>query len=339
MTGDRKSQGGLPGGDSASGQALGLPRLGRARDWLIGLTLLIGLVIAVEHRVGLRALIAPWQTLSVSLLALAFALTAASYVLRGLRVYEYFGPLVAGRFMAVLRLSMLHNTANNLLPMRIGEVLFPWLMRRYFGHGFLASGASLLWIRIMDLHCLMLAALVVLWLRVPGWWWPLLGALWLGLVPLGLAVRRSRWVSRLPAGRLRHVLLFLLDAAPRDTQLLYRLYLWTVLSWGAKLLAFALVLGHFVDAALWQRLAGVLGAELSSVLPFHGIAGAGSYELTGMAAMVPLGVGVGAALAGTVSLHLFLLGSTLVLGAVALLLPRGRTAAESQSGGRSDAPP
>ncbi|WP_462328840.1 lysylphosphatidylglycerol synthase transmembrane domain-containing protein [Thiohalocapsa halophila] len=337
MSGPGESRGAsrrdAPSGSGASR----LPRLGRARDWLIGLTLLIGLGIAVEHRVGLRALIAPWQTLSVPLLVSAFALTAASYVLRGLRVYEYFGPLVVGRFTAVLRLSMLHNTANNLLPMRIGEVVFPWLMHRYFGHGFLASGASLLWIRIMDLHCLVLAALVVLWLRLPGWWWPVLGALWLALVPLGLAVRRSGWVSRLPAGRLRHVLLFLLDAAPRDTPLLYRLYLWTLLSWSAKLFAFALVLGHFVDAALWQRLAGVLGAELSSVLPFHGIAGAGSYELTGMAAMVPLGVGVGAALAGTVSLHLFLLGSTLILGALALLLPRGKTAAGFQSGGRSGA--
>jgi hypothetical protein len=119
------------------------------------------------------------------------------------------------------------------------------------------------------------------------------------------------------------VLLFLLDAAPGETRLLYRLYLWTALCWGTKLLAFALVLGHFIDAALWQRLAGVLGAELSSVLPLHGVAGAGSYELTGMAAMVPLGVGVEAALAGAVNLHLFVLGSTLALGGLALLLPVG----------------
>lgn len=300
------------------------PRLGRARDWLIGLTLLIGLLIAVEHRVGWQALFAPWRTLSPWLLAGALALTAVSYALRGLRVYEYFGPLVAGRFVAVLRLSVLHNTANNLLPMRIGEVVFPWLMRRWFGHGFLASGASLLWIRVMDLHCLVLAALVVLWLRLPGWWWPGLGVLWLALVPLGLAIRHRGWVAQLPPGRVRRVLLFLLDAAPADTWLLSRLYLWTVLTWGTKLLAFALVLGHFVDAALWQRLAGVLGAELSSVLPFHGIAGAGSYELTGMAAMVPLGIDVGAALAGAVNLHLFLLGATLLLGAGALLLPVGQ---------------
>ncbi len=297
------------------------PRLGRPRDWLLGMALLLGLVIAVQQRVGWQALLAPWRTVSPGLLAGAFLLTAASYIFRGVRVYDYFGALVVGRFGAVLRLSMLHNTANNLLPMRMGEVVFPWLMRRYFGHGFLAAGASLLWIRLMDLHSLVLAALVVLWLRLPGWWWPVLGVLWLALLPLGLAVRRGGWVARLPSRRLRHVLLFLLDAAPEEFRSLYRLYLWTVLSWGTKLMAFALVLGHFVDAALWQRLGGVLGAELSSVLPFHGVAGAGSYELTGMAVMVPLGVGVSAALAGAVNLHLFLLGVTLLLGGLAFLLP------------------
>jgi uncharacterized membrane protein YbhN (UPF0104 family) len=298
-----------------------MPRLGRRRDWLIGVGLLVGLIIAVERSLGWQALLAPWRSLSPALLAGAFALTALSYGFRALRVYDYFGPLVTGRFLTVLRLSMLHTTANNLLPMRVGEVVFPWLMRRWFGHGFLAAGASLLWIRLMDLHCLVLAGLSVLWLWLSAWWWPLLGLLWLALVPLGLAVRERGWAERLPPGRLRGVLLFLLAAAPGGAGLLARLYLWTLLTWATKLLAFVLVLGHFVPAAAWQLLAGVLGAELSSVLPFHGVAGAGSYELTGMAALVPLGVEVEAALAGAVNLHLFLLGSTLLLGAVALALP------------------
>jgi glycosyltransferase 2 family protein len=308
-------------------------RLGRPRDWLIGLTLLAGLLIAIDHRVGWPALFEPWRDIPPLLLAGAFLLTALSYGLRAVRVYDYFRPLMAGRFPAVLRLSVLHNTANNLLPMRIGEVVFPWLMRRYFGHGFLAAGASLLWIRVMDLHCLVLAGLAVGWLWSPAWWWPLLGLAWLALVPLGLAVRAAGWVERLPAGRLRRVLLFVLAAAPADVELLLRLYAETVLIWATKLTAFVLVLSHFVSAAYWQLLAGVLGAELSSVLPFHGIAGAGSYELSGMAALVPLGVSVEAALAGAVSLHLFLLGTTLLLGVLALLLPVGVAAG---SGDRAD---
>jgi glycosyltransferase 2 family protein len=314
-------------------------RLRRPRDWLIGLTLLAGLLIAVDHRVGWPALFAPWRDIPAPLLVGAFVLTAASYGLRAVRVYDYFGPLVAGRFLAVLRLSVLHNAANNLLPMRIGEVVFPWLMRRYFGHGFLAAGASLLWIRVMDLHCLVLAGLAVGWLWSPAWWWPLLGVLWLALVPAGLAVRRLGWVERLPAGRPRRVLLFVLDAAPADAALLLRLYLETLAIWATKLTAFVLVLSHFVAAAYWQLLAGVLGAELSSVLPFHGIAGAGSYELSGMAALVPLGVSVETALAGAVSLHLFLLGTTLLLGALAFLLPAGGASGSGDCAARASGQP
>jgi uncharacterized membrane protein YbhN (UPF0104 family) len=100
-----------------------------------------------------------------------------------------------------------------------------------------------------------------------------------------------------------------------------RVYLWTALTWITKFLSLAAVLRHFLPIDLWQVMLGVMGAELSSVLPFHGIAGSGSYELAAVAALVPFGVEAAAALAGAVNLHLFLLGVTLVLGLLALLLP------------------
>jgi uncharacterized membrane protein YbhN (UPF0104 family) len=98
------------------------------------------------------------------------------------------------------------------------------------------------------------------------------------------------------------------------------LYLWTAVSWSLKFVAFALILGHFLPLPIWQVILGVMGAELSSVLPFHGIAGSGSYELATVAALVPFGVEPADALSGAVNLHLFLLGSTLLLGLGALLI-------------------
>jgi len=56
-------------------------------------------------------------------------------------------------------------------------------------------------------------------------------------------------------------------------------------------------------------------------LPVHGIAGSGSYELAMVAALTPLGIAPQLALAGAVNLHLFLLGSTVLLGALGLLIP------------------
>lgn len=305
------------GGESAQGF-----RLGRPRDWLFGALLLAAVLIAVELTLGWRALLAPWATLPAWILLAAFLLTAASYLARAVRVRVYFASALNGRFPLVLRLSVLHNTANNLLPMRTGEMVFPWLMRRYFGHGLLAAGASLVWIRLLDLHFLGLIGVAALWIRTPNPGWLLFALAWLGLLPLFWLVRRLE----LKPGdglyrRLRGLLHLVASAAPEDHWRVLWLYLWTALAWTLKFIGFALILGHFVPAALWQLLLGVIGAELSTVLPFHGIAGSGSFELATVAAMVPLGVAPAQALGGAVNLHLFLLGTTLLLGATALLIP------------------
>ncbi|NEX19815.1 flippase-like domain-containing protein [Thiorhodococcus mannitoliphagus] len=303
-----------------------VPRIGRLRDWLLGGGLLAALILAVHHQVGWGALLSPWLALSPWLLAWLFLLSALSYALRAFRVYDYFRPRFAGRLLIVLRLSVLHNTANNLLPMRAGEMVFPWLMRRYFGQGFLDSTAALMWIRVLDLHFLVLVALLVLNLTHPSWLWWAAAGLWLaGLSLMGFArsLGASHWLAG--SGRLRVLAQRILSAAPRDGWLVARVYLWTALIWALKLAAFSSVLKFFLPLDLGRLLAGVLGAELSSVLPFHGIAGSGSYELAAVAALLPFGVDPELALAGAVNLHLFLLGVTLILGGLALLLPkRGR---------------
>ncbi|QGU32378.1 lysylphosphatidylglycerol synthase transmembrane domain-containing protein [Thermochromatium tepidum] len=307
-------------------------RLGRVRDWLLGGALLLVLVVAVEFMVGWWPLLAPWRALSPWLLAWLFLLTALSYGLRAVRVSDYFGARLAGRFPSVLRLTILHNTANNLLPMRMGELVFPWLMRRYFGQGLLDSAAALVWIRLLDLHFLVLVALLILQLGHPSWlWWPA-GGLWiagLGVLILLSGMGESSMLAG--AGRLRSILRRVLQAVPGDPWLIARLYGWTVLIWGLKFVAFASLLRSFLPIDLWRLLAGVMGAELSSVLPVHGIAGSGSYELAVVAALTPLGVDPKRALAGAVNLHLFLLGSTLLLGALAFLLPRGALPVEART--------
>ena len=246
-----------------------------------------------------------------------------SYGLRALRIYDWFAPRFKGHGLAVLRLSVLHNMANNLLPMRAGELVFPWLMRRYFGFGLVDSTASLIWIRIMDLHFLGLVACLILYLRSPSWVWWVAAALWVaGLSVLALIARAGASFRLAGGGRLAGLVTRLAAAAPREPGRIARAYLWTGATWTLKFIAFASVLQHFVPVAFWRVMTGVMGAELSSVLPFHGIAGSGSYELAAVAGLVPLGVDPELALAGAVNLHLFLLGCTLILGALALLLPR-----------------
>ncbi len=292
------------------------PELGGPRDWFFGALLLGALLFVVSQTLGWERLLSPWGTLDWRTLLGAAGLTALSYGLRALRIYDYFQPRLRGRFPAVLRLSVLHNSANNLLPMRAGELVFPWLMKRYFGQRWTQSFQSLLWLRLLDVHFLGLMGLLVLYLRDPRWFWPLLGLGWVGLL---ISLARGR---KIPCAAPRSFWQCLLATLPASPGTFWRVYLWTALSWSLKLLSFVLILGHFLPLASWRLLVGVLGAELSSVLPFHGIAGGGSYELAALVALMPTDISAEAALGGAVNLHLFLLGMTLLLGSLALLLPK-----------------
>ncbi|WP_246237497.1 lysylphosphatidylglycerol synthase transmembrane domain-containing protein [Caldichromatium japonicum] len=309
--------------------------LGRWSNWLIGGLLFVVLVLIVEQAVGWRQLLAPWRELSAGLLLWLFVLTAASYGLRAVRVRDYFG--LRDRFTPVLRLTLLHNAANNLLPMRLGELVFPWLMRRYFGYGLVVAAASLLWLRVLDLHFLVLLGFLILELSHSSWIWWVGGGLWLGglgvLIPISKLGESAVLVG---SGRLRGPIRQFLQSTPRNPWSILRLYVWTALIWGLKFIAFTSLLRFFLPIETWRLLVGVMGAELSSVLPVHGIAGTGSYELAAVAALVPLGIEPRLALAAAVHLHLFLLGSTLVLGALGLLLPAPQSPLTGNDGHSAD---
>lgn len=298
---------------------------GTARHWLLGILLLAGLVAWVHQAVGWPTLLAPWRDLALPQLLGLLALAALSYVLRAVRAYDALRNLVRGRFLSMLRVTALHTAANNLLPMRLGEAAFPILVRRHFGLRLTRGTLALAWIRLMDLHVLGLVATMALILStagsLPAW---LALAAWAAALPL--AVRLLPLLAgRVAAGGLAGRLLQAVrETGPADIPELARLYLWTGLSWAAKLAAFAAITAHFLEAPAGAILAGIVGAELSSVLPFHGVAGAGSYEAAMVAALYPFGVEPAAALAAAVNLHLFLLGVTLLFSLAALLIPAPR---------------
>ncbi|TVR63092.1 MAG: UPF0104 family protein [Candidatus Competibacteraceae bacterium] len=293
----------------------------RFRLWL-GLALLLGVVVGVQWAIGWPQLLAPWRTLAPTTLALAVLLASLSYVARAVRVYDYFLPETRGGFAACLKLTLLHNLFNNLLPMRAGEVSFPVLLNRYFAMPLPRSLAGLLWFRLMDLHALAAVALVAVgghWLN--GWQVGLLTLIWLGL-PWGL-FRWSptaalagfghrlppRWQDRLTQAR---------AGLPKTPAAFWRAWFWTLSNWLVKLAVFAWILQWFAPmpaAAAWL---GAIGGDLTSVLPVHGIAGAGTYEAGVVAALLPFGVPATAALAAAVNLHLFMLGLSLAGGALAL---------------------
>ena len=291
-------------------------------SYLIGITLFIACVALIEFYFGWRNLLAPWRALSYSLVLLAIILTFVSYWVRAMRLYDYFRDEMRGAFMACFKLMLLHNFFNNLLPMRAGEISFPLLMKRYFDVPLMRSTPALLWFRVLDLHTLVLLALAI---TVRPWAYATAACLlWLS-VPYLLFLGNTKLLNYLdahPGGRPRRLLHTVLISLPYSHSAFWRAWLWTVINWVVKLGVFVWVLRLFIEIPFAAAWLGVIGGDVTSVLPIHAFAGAGTYEAGVVAALLPFGVVAAAAFKAAINLHLFLLASTLLGGALSLLLSR-----------------
>ncbi len=300
-----------------------LQKNGPALRYLTGALILVGFGVFVEAFIGWAALLAPWKKLDVAPLAGAIILVFSTYALRALRIYDYFRADIRGRFAACLRLSLQHNLLNNLLPMRTGEISFPVLMSRYFDIKPLRSLPTLLWFRLLDLHTLLAGGLVVAGDRLFGHELSLLIAVvWMALPWLAYRLYRplTQALSRHP-GRAQQFAAKALQGLPHQPGLFWRSWFWTLCNWTIKLAVFAWVLGLFVDTGFAAAWVGATVGDLTSVLPIHGVAGAGTYEAGVVAGLLPFGITTTNAVQGAVNLHLFVLGCTLLSGLLSLALP------------------
>ena len=291
--------------------------------WLLALLMLAGLVWWVGETVGWAELLRPWREIPWGELVVLVILTALSYLTRALRLYDLYSPRLGGPFRLYLRVNVLHTTILNLLPMRMGEAAFPLMMKRYFGEHYVSSFANLLWLRVADLWVLIWLGVLVFAARGVHWLWlPVaIGALLpLLLQPLRRFILHATGASPHKIARLLRILV---EGLPTHFSRYVRLLLWTVLTWGLKLAAFASVAAFFVDARLAMLIPGIIAAEISNALPIQGIAGFGNYEVAMVLGGAWSSLPAEALLAAALNLHLFILACTLLFGALALAIPAG----------------
>ena len=111
-----------------------------------------------------------------------------------------------------------------------------------------------------------------------------------------------------------------MSALPDSPVRFVRALFWTLINWLIKLVVYAWLLQVFTGLDFYQCWSGATTGELSSVLPIHGIAGAGTYEAGVVAGLLPWQVNATEALAAAVNLHLFVLGTTLLLTGLLVIL-------------------
>jgi uncharacterized membrane protein YbhN (UPF0104 family) len=289
--------------------------------WFIATTLFLALVIGVELTIRWRSILEDWQALSLTNLLLLTLLTFASYLLRAERVYNYFASESHSR-VSYIRISFLHNALNNFLPMRLGEAAFPLLMKREFSESMLTTSAGLLIIRLMDLHVLLLLASVALISVSPLLGWGVVSGLI--LFPLSLKFAGKALFKLFPA-KVHRLLNKIEHLWPRDYRLLAKTYLITLFIWVVKLLALIMILMSFLSITFSDGALAVIAADISGVLPIHGLAGSGTYEAAMLAALYPMGFETVEAIKAAINVHIYLLGASLLSVPIALLLPSNKS--------------
>jgi len=274
---------------------------------LLSVVILIITLAVVEYKIGWYSLLTSWQGFTPVTLVLLVILSLSSNALRALRIKISF-ELPAQRYPQMFYLSTNHNLLNNLLPMRTGEVAFPVLIKRYFGIGLMTSSSHLLLYRLLDLVALLsVAGVLAVWQFNP------LAAAGLALVTLtGLLLfdhgkRFVVWIL----GRFRHQKLAKLAVEfsnlPTRGGHFGAIVLVTYAVWLTKLLAFLGVVLQLSQLTLTQAVTSVAIADLSSILPIHGVAGSGTFEAAFVLAGQFYAIDTTALLKVAVQLHLFLL--------------------------------
>lgn len=283
---------------------------------LLGATIWISAIV-----LDLTAVVTAVATLPPQTALVIGLLGAVSWLLRGLRTWILFEKLP---FTEALGLSFIHNTANNLAPMRLGELALPILARWLGNIEFSIGLTKLLWIRLLDVISLIGISLCIILLPAAGTIVLVLLAAFIFLTPLilGFIVPKTQHIQ-LPEilAKARAQLIYEAQNGKR----LHRMWRLTILVWLSKIMGMGVLLATLSGIPMTGVVTTILGAELSSILPIHGLAGAGSYEAGGILGSALSGLSPVVALEMTIQLHIYVLSLTAVFGILGASLLVKRT--------------
>ena len=188
-----------------------------------------------------------------------------------------------------LQITLLHNAAINILPMRSGEASYSFLLHRRWGVGLGDATASLLWLRLQDMMVLGVLGIAIL---VPASLpWRIgcaIAAIAAAATLLPGLVRRAhvraRWARARAHGAAstRRVkawgLMAKVAAAFRAARGGLPAWGFAIANWVLKLSIVGVLLTMLANIPAGAGFCGALGGELAGVLPLQAPAGVGTYE-------------------------------------------------------------
>jgi hypothetical protein len=185
-----------------------------------------------------------------------------------------------------LQITLLHNAAINILPMRSGEASYAFLLHRRWGVGLGDATASLLWLRLQDMMVLGVLGIAIL---VPA---PLPWRLGFAVAAIAAAATllpalvrrvhvRARWSrASTSARRARQAwhLVARVAGAFRAARGGAAAWGFAIANWVLKLGIVGALLISLADLSPGAGFSAALGGELAGVIPLQAPAGVGTYE-------------------------------------------------------------
>ena len=188
-----------------------------------------------------------------------------------------------------LQVTLLHNAAINILPMRSGEASYSFLLHRRWGVGLGDATASLLWLRLQDMMVLGVLGIAILVPAPLPWRIGFAAAAILAAATLlPVLVRRiSRACALVACARARAAsartrkawhLVAKVAAAFRAARGGAAAWGFAIANWMLKLGIVGVLLASLANLPLGAGFCGALGGELAGVIPLQAPAGVGTYE-------------------------------------------------------------
>ena len=259
---------------------------------------------------ALNATAERWATTPPWIWAASLGGLALCYLSRAARIWFEWKSETGLSFAQVLRVSLQHNAAVYLLPMRAGELSFPLLMRQHAGVSLADAGLSLVALRAQDATVVSALSLSVIW---PS---PLTLLASLGVIGLAAVLWR-----RLHDWRPRGLRQQRLAAALRRSRTDWLGWSLSLLMWGVKLGLIAVLLVQLGALDVHAAFGGALGGEFAAALPVQGPASLGNYEASvvgGVMLVQADGVfSLEQVAAAALAMHLFFFGVACGTGALA----------------------
>ncbi|NPA12584.1 MAG: flippase-like domain-containing protein [Aquificae bacterium] len=239
----------------------------------------------------------------------ALTLYISSYITRALRWQI---TLSIKDFKKLFKITAFNTVFNIFLPFRTGELSFFYMLKKE-NIPFSETAVSFVAVRIFDgVSLLTVSIFAFLWLK--------------GLLPLGILVvlvaPGGIFILRALARFIKHSKIQEFSTETLTVKNVLALYILSILTFFLKFTAFSIVLPPEVGLSFKQTFFASSIGDLTTILPIHGIAGIGTYEMGFAGVLIFLGVDKETALLSSVFVHIFMLLGAVITAGISLLFFR-----------------